>query len=342
MLQEPLQTGFNPTITPQQLYSADNIQQAATAPVAPPNYSDPYALRDYFMNSPDIVASRNSLSEANRALMEIRNSGRTQQQAIKELPMAMNVIRGSQAVAGEQASLREQAAAESLLASQSTYDTLAREASARYSIAQEERGKLQEIITQTGGKAGITYADNFEEALKKATDYQTKIQKKEKKEAEEMAKKEEKEKLRDLASSFGISTKGLSRGELRRLLEKKAKKDQDLKDKMDSLSIQAKKLDMENTRSLIAERGVPSAAEAEAAIFEEGRKGVENFFESVKGAKDGFVNPSDYVRARAQWAKNKLDVKDFDAMFGYYINPFESSSGKGKLQTSGVTLPKEE
>ncbi len=236
-----LLTGFNPTITPQQVYSASNIQQAATSPAAAPNYSDPYALRDYFMNSSDLVAQRNAVAEANKALLTAKQTGRAQQQAIKELPQALNVIRGEQAVAGEQAALSEQAAAETLLASQSTYDTLANEANARYGIAQNERAKLQDLIKETGGKAGISYADSFESALSKASTY---IEKK----AKDDAKKAEKEKLTSLALSAGISTKGLSSKELRSKLEKKAKKDADLADQLNSLKIQSAQLGLEKDR----------------------------------------------------------------------------------------------
>lgn len=267
-----LLTGFSPTITPQQVYSAQNIGQATYNPAPAPNYADPYALRDFFMNSPDVVAAREAAKLANQDLLARRQTGRAQQQAIKELPMAMNVIRGSQAVAGEQASLSEQAAAESLLAAQSTYDTLAQEAGAKYDIAKNERAKLQELIAATGGKAGISYGDSFEAALRKASDYEDKIAKEKKKTAE-------KDDLKKLAMSVGISTKGLSSKEIRTKLEKKAKKDSDLEDKMNALTLEAKRLDMENTRSLIAERGKESPAEA--LNVDKSDKGIANIVDQA-------------------------------------------------------------
>lgn len=258
-----LLTGFSPTITPQQVYSAGNIAQATYNPAPAPNYADPFALREYFMNAPDVVAAREAAKLANQDLLARRQTGRAQQQAIKELPMAMNVIRGSQAVAGEQASLSEQAAAESLLAAQSTYDTLAQEAGAKYDIAKNERAKLQELIASTGGKAGISYGDSFESALRKASDYEDKV-------AAEKKKTAEKDDLKKLAMSVGISTKGLSSKEIRTKLEKKAKKDSALEDKMNALKLQGAELDIAKAKkSLLGTTDDKSYETQKKALFDD-------------------------------------------------------------------------
>lgn len=243
-----LLTGFSPTITPQQVYSASNIQQASTNPAPMPNYSDPFALREYFMNTGDIVGAREAARLANQELITARQTGRAQQQAIKELPQALNVIRGEKAVAGEQQNLTEQALAENQLVAQSTYDTFAREADARYGIAQEQRNELRNLITATKGKAGISYGDTYEAALKKAAKYEEKVIKEERKEAE-------KSELKKLALAAGVKTKGKSSKEIRKALEKKAKKDSDLNDKMNNLKLTAAELEIANTRSIISNRG---------------------------------------------------------------------------------------
>jgi hypothetical protein len=241
---DTLSTGFNPVITPQQVYSADNIASAST-PVAI-DYTDPYKLRDYFLNTPDLVASRNAVAEANKNLIAVKQTGRAQQQAIQENPMAMNVIRGTQAVAGQQSSLREQAAAESLLGAQSVYDTFANEANARYNIAQGERAKLQDLILQTGGKAGISYTDDFNTALAKATSYTEKKTK----EAEEKAKKEAesqyKKKLQATAMELGIGTKTKKGGtmsvkDLEKAISASKKADKGMQDELNRLKLQAER-----------------------------------------------------------------------------------------------------
>lgn len=246
-----LLTGFNPTITPQQVYSASNIQQASTNPAPAPNYSDPFALRDYFLNTPDIVAARTNAQQVQQDLMRARQTGRSQQQAIQELPQALNVIRGEQAVAGQQSALTEQALSENLLATQSAYDALRQEGLARYDIANTQRNDLRSLITATKGKAGISYADSYETALQKAA----KWEKKTNEEAAKLAKKEaEKTELKKLALAAGISTKGKNSKEIRKALEKKAKKDSSLNDEMNKLKLDAARLEIANTKSIIANR----------------------------------------------------------------------------------------
>lgn len=240
-----LLTGFKPTITPSTVYSAANIAGATNNPAPAPNYADPFGLYDYYMNSADLVAKRDAVAAANAALNTAKQAGRAQQEAIKNLPQALNVIRGEQAVAGEQSALSQQAAAETLLAEQSAYDTLQGVARDKYSIALDERSKLQDLIKQTNGKAGISYADSFETALQKADKYTTEQAKKAKKDAE-------KDELKKLALSVGISTKGLSSKEIRKKLEKRAKKDSDLEDRMSALKVTAAELDIAKGRKDLA------------------------------------------------------------------------------------------
>lgn len=67
--------------------------------------------------------------------------------------------------------------------------------------------------------------------------------------------------------------------------------------------------------------GKETEKEKEAVLVKEGTAGIEKLFEEVKGEQDGFVSPSDYKRARSQWAKNGLPIATFDAIFGRYKNP---------------------
>lgn len=272
-------TGFNPTITPQQVYSAGNIASASSAPVQVPNYADPYGLRDSFLNTPEMIAKRQAVADANQALITARQTGRAQQQAIQENPMAMNVIRGAQAVAGQQSALTEQAAAENLLATQSVYDSFANEANAKYQIAQEERAKLQDLILQTGGKAGISYGDTFESALAKATSYKENLTKEEEKKAKKEAEDANKKKLQELARSYGISTKtskggSMSVKQLEEALTKKAKKDADLQDEMNNLKLEsarvgavADSLNIQKLRASLSGEGSADDSKKQEAFF---------------------------------------------------------------------------
>lgn len=227
---------FQPNITPQTVYSAGNIAQATNAPAPKPNYADPYALREFFLNTPDMVAAREGVRLSNADLLARRQTGRAQQQAIQELPQALNVIRGEQAVAGQQSALSEQAAAESLLAAQSGYDTLAQEANAKYQIAQVERGKLQDLISQTSGKAGISYADSFETALKKADKYEEKVAKEKKKELY-------KDTLKQSLLSLGLKTKGSTK-DLEKRLRKSVSSDKEYDRKIKDIELKIKQKEL--------------------------------------------------------------------------------------------------
>lgn len=247
-------SSFRPNITPQTVYSAGNIAQATNAPAPRPNYADPYALRDFFLNTSDMVTAREAVKTANADLLARRQTGRAQQQAIQELPQALNVIRGEQAVAGQQSALSEQAAAESLLAAQSGYDTLAQEANAKYAIAQEERGKLQDLISQTSGKAGISYADSFETALQKAAKYEEKVAKDKKKEAEKDA-------LKALYFELtGKQAKSMSTGELKKKVSKAGASKKQIEDKLNALKVTAAELDIAKARKSLKDDGKSTTA----------------------------------------------------------------------------------
>ena len=54
--------------------------------------------------------------------------------------------------------------------------------------------------------------------------------------------------------------------------------------------------------------------------FKEGKEGITSFLEGLKGS-DGYVSPTDYNRAKAQWATNRFSTASFDAIFSKYKNP---------------------
>lgn len=287
-----LLSGFTPSITPQQVYSAANISQANNSPIAPPNYSDPFALREYFMNSGDLMSARNAVTEANKALIAARQTGRIQQQAIQNLPQALNVIRGEQAVSGQNQALVEQALAENLLAAQSGYDVLSREASARYDIAQREREKIQSLISATGGKAGISYADSFDVASRKASDYERKVN-------ENAQKKKYKESLKEQLLSLGLKTKGSTK-ELETRLSKSIKNKKDREKLFDDLKLQAAKIDIAKGYKSLNDSGedyTQSEIKAANETF------IFNSLSSAEKGRDGFVDPSVWRAALNDWTE---------------------------------------
>ena len=315
---------FSPNITPQSVYSAANIAQATNNPAPRPNYADPYALRDFFLNTPDMVAAREAAKLANADLLARRQTGRAQQQAIQELPQALNVIRGEQAVAGQQSALSEQAAAESLLAAQSGYDTLKQEADAKYDIALSERGKLQDLIKQTNNKAGISYADSFESALQKASSYQEKLDAKAKKDAE-------KEALKNLYFELtGKQAKPMSTGALRKKVSKAGASKKQIENEIESLKLQSAKLDLaKGYKSLNDGDGL-----SESDVKTANKNYVIKSLSSAAKGEDGFVDPSVWQSAQSDWENAGGDISEFQKLFVGKVDK------KGK-RTSGFINPKD-
>lgn len=309
---DTVSTGFNPTITPQQVYSAENIAYTPT----PIDYSDPYKLRDYFLNTPDLVASRNAVAEANKLLTASKQSARDRQLAIKNTPFAMNVMRGWQGVATDEANADLASKSENLLAAQSTYDTFANEANARYGIAQQEREKLQSLITQTGGKAGISYADTFENALAKATSYQEKLTKDAEKKAKKEAEDKYKQSLKAAAMELGISTKtkkggSMSVKDLEKAITASKKIDKDKLNQLNDLKLQAE-------RASIAKSLKPDNLTQSEQLQSDVQESY-GYLDSKKG-KDGYVDPLQYNYAKQKWSKFNAPSK-FDEYFQGYVNP---------------------
>lgn len=222
-------------VTPQQVYSANNIQTALTQQTARPDLSDPFGVYNYYMNSPDIQAARTQSQQYYKDLLGVRQTNRTQQQALENLPQALNVIRGEQAVAGNQAALREQSVSDSLSASQAWLSTLTATAQDKYNIAIQERSQIQDLIAQTGGKAKISYNDTFESALQKATQY--------------LDKKSEKDAIKSLyMQTFGSSGKGKSTKEMEKKLKKYNKNALKQAKEKASMELQSAQLQLQQQR----------------------------------------------------------------------------------------------
>ena len=223
-----------------QVYSANNIAQTTTAPAATPNLSDPFGLYNYYMNTPDIIAARENAKIAQAQLLERTKAAREQQQALGQNLQSTNRIRGNQQNAQQLATNDIQALNEAYTLAASNVDALTSTAKEKMAIAEQSRNEIKSLIAQTGGKAGISYADTYESAVKKAKKYEDKVAKEAKKDAEKSA-------LKEMALTAGVSTKGKSSKDIRKALEKLAKKDRGIKDELDQLKIKAAKADIAKT-----------------------------------------------------------------------------------------------
>ena len=308
----------NPAYAPSasNVYSPANVQQTMTAPQAPPNYSDPFGLYNYYYNTPDVVAARKDVNDLNSQLAQFKTDTTNQQNYLENQTIAQPVITGEQANQLRLRGAQQSGIADALLAKQSYLDTATTNANNLYQIAQGERTKLQDLITQTGGKAGISYADSYENAVKKADTYI-------KKEAEDAKKAAYKSELKAQLLSLGKNTKGLSTKELEKKLKKYNK----------SAVAEAKKnadLDYQIKLKSLNSGGGGTVGQRTGAVI----SAAQGALQASKG-EDGKVDPGVYQKYRAQYASETGDVSGFDSQFGSLLSPTEQANIGVKTNVGG-------
>lgn len=249
----PTAIPVNPAYQPQasQVYSPTNVQQTMTSPAQAPNYADPFALRDYFYNSPDVVAARNEVKNLTNTLNAFDTSQNQQQNYLENQTVAMPVITGEQANQARLGATQREALSRELLAKQSFLDSATTEANAKYQVALGQRDQLQSLITQTSGKAGISYADSYETALKKADKYVTKQAEKQAKEARDQA---EKDQLRQMyLQEFGkLPKKGMSTKDISKKLGKSKAEQKAFQKQLDQLELQTRQTSLASAKQSLS------------------------------------------------------------------------------------------
>lgn len=238
-----------PAPTVADVYSTQNIAQTATAPVQAP-VSAGQELYNQFLNTPDIQAAKANVSAIQKQINEANQSFRNAKTGFEyQNEGAMGTTGASANLIGRQigraSDLTSNTLAglgENLSAQQAYLDSLTSEASNRYNIAQQERNQIQGLITATKGKANITYADSYEDALQKAAKYEEKVLKEERKQAE-------KDELKKTLKSLGLSTSGLSRNEMEKKLKKYMKSEKAKEEEIRQIEIALKKKSLAGSSS---------------------------------------------------------------------------------------------
>lgn len=322
-----LATSTAPTVTapaasqPQasQVYSTENVQQTLTNPASAPDYSDPYKLRDYFYNSPDVVSARNDVKALTDKLNAFETSQQNQQNYLENQTVAMPVITGEQANQARLGAATRESLSRELLAKQSYLDTATNEANAKYQIAQEQRGQLQSLIAATNGKAGISYADSYETALKKADKYATK-------QAEEQAKEARKQAEKDLLrqmylQEFGkLPKKGMSTKEISKKLGKSTAEKKAFQKQLDQLELQTKQTALASAKQSLSQGSTQNQSNVALA-------NASSALLASRGT-DGKVDPNVYIQQRDNYLRTVKGTtpQSFDAQFGTLLSDKEQSN----------------
>lgn len=240
-----------PAPTMQTVYSAPNLSQAANAPVQAPVLNE----YDAFLNTPEQQAARAEVARLQQAINAEKQGLRStttgleyqNDQAMGTTGASINLIgrqvgRASDLSTNRQAALGEQY--QGALQLQQALESTARE---KYNIVQAEKAKINALVAQTGGQAGITPTDTFDTAVQKAYTWEQnqkkEAEKKAKKEAEDAKKEAEKATLKAQLRALGLKTSG-SRKELEKRLNKAIKNDKSKKDKIDEIELALKKKEL--------------------------------------------------------------------------------------------------
>jgi hypothetical protein len=324
--------------TASSVYSADNIAQTATAPVQAPNP----ALDEYnaYMNTPEMVAARAKAAEFQQAINAERQGLRNtttgleyqNTNALGSTGASINLIGTQVGRANQLASDRLAGLGENLSAQQSYLNALESTQRERYNIVQQEKSKLQSLIAQTGGQAGITTTDTYETAVQKAYKWEQSERERERVEAEKAAEKAKKDAYKDSLkaqlSALGKSTKGLSKNELEKKLKKynknalaEAKRQAETKEQRDNQEWQMKVAQFNKSMS-----GASSGASA-SDIKTANENYIYSGFLSAGRGEDGFVNPSVWKSALKEWTDAGGSSSEFFSKFGGKVDSYGSRTG---------------
>lgn len=210
-----------PAPTAATVYSAPNIVQAATAPVAAVNP----ALEDYnaYMNTPEMIAARDNVSTLQQSInaeksglrntttgLEYQNDSALGTTGASTNLIGRQVGRASELSTNRQAALGEQYQA--ALAYQQGLEATAKD---KYNIIQAEKSKIQSLIAQTGNQAGIKVTDSFETATEKAFNWEKEQKKAAEKKSKDKTDDERAKELKKLISQMGGSTKTKNGGTMK-------------------------------------------------------------------------------------------------------------------------------
>jgi hypothetical protein len=299
-------------VAPTDALSASNIESTVTAPVAKPDLSDPFGIQSYYENFYGTPALQSALVAANKSLTDFDLNAATFQNQLEDSQVGMNVIRGMQDKAARKAALDRTGLVNTVATSQAALDTMLNKVNQGVATAKEVRTQLSGLIATAPG-AGIAYTDTYEVAAKKAEDYL-------KKEAEEQAKDEYKQKLKEMALSLGLKTKGSTK-ELEKRIGKYNKEDLALAKKVKETSIKESEA---NIKKKLSGGGL-----SDSEINTANENDVYSVLSSLKSAEasrqdeywDGYLNPNDWKPVLQKWIEANGSAMTFLDKFKQFINP---------------------
>ena len=290
-----------PVPTPEQIYSASNIQQAATNPVSAPDLSNASAIYDYYLNGSDVTTARTTAEADAKALADAKATARNRQLAIEGNGLeSMSYITGAQSRASQLDTATVNALADAAAVSSAFYASAKQTASDKANVALSQRSELVSLITQNPG-AKISFNDTIESATGKIKKYQDKVAK----DNEEKADEEYKKNLKATLIQMGISNKTAKGGtmsvkSMEKALAAEYKTKSDFEKKLNSLKLRSAVKDLNDASlskldSLLTQAAKMSSGGREWAVSAAKKYGVSP--DDVKSATAANGWESDYRKS---------------------------------------------
>ena len=269
-----------------EVLSADNIQstlnQTTPATTSANSIDDLLGIRSDIYNTLGVNNAQTAYQTALKSAQDAQNALNSVFTGISGRPVSLSKITGQQSQAQRTYGNSIDALNDAADLAQSDYLAKKSEADTQFSIRESEIKEKRSYQLQYSG-AGIKLSDDWDTVAKKLSDYQ-----------EEQEKDAYKSELKKMAIQYGISTKGLSTKNLEKKISKVNKSAAEQAKQEANLKLEQIKLDIENTKSLIANRGSEESDKSNLKTFQE--DGKTYFYDSNTGdvfRPDGIDNTSD-------------------------------------------------
>ena len=233
--------------------SGQNIQQ--TIPSPSPRPDDLLGIRAGIYDTTGVNQAQTAYQQALAASQAATQGLNTRLQQLSNRPVSLSKITGQQAQEREVSSNEINALNDAAQLALQTYQAKKGEADTQFGIRESEIKDKRALQTQYSG-AGIKLTDSFDDAIKKIDKY-----------AGKQKKEAYKDALKKQALALGLKTKGSTK-DLEKRLRKASKESLDMAKQESELKLEALRMDIENTRSTITNRGSENEKDVIGATIE--------------------------------------------------------------------------
>jgi len=299
---------------PSAVLSSGNIAATTTNPIPAPD--DLLGIRKYIGTELGVDAKQKAYDDLFGQLSQYDTATAEQSRKINEQALSTNVLRGQDATAANLRANERLGIAKEAEVALSSLQAAKQEQEAQFAIRKQEVKDKQQIMLQYPG-AKIHAGDSFDSVISKLNKYQDKVKKEAKKDA-----------LKEKLLSYGLSTKGNTKT-LEKRLKKVNKKAYNDAQKLADLQIEAAKIDIENTKSMIKERSSGSGTAQAQKTLEAQQKRDQEFSAELSRLVGEVNDPKSSVTRETAKAMIAAKFPEYDENQIYSVIPDQQAEDPG-------------